>query len=195
MPHLFYCAFKHFFHSLWSLFICISATVQSHILLCCWTRVLTTRSESLPFASARFPSFLPSFLFQWILCTFLHRYTLSLDAFSILPRKAYLSFENFVINRLHGFNVILIVEFESRDFDSIRNYFNRNSIFETTRLNVATSDDPPRCDNTRTDKRGKERLVAFEEFAFLFALLFVKSHSIAIQLTKSSAYVTLSDCW
>lgn len=100
-----------------------------------------------------------------------------------------------MINRLHSFNVILIVEFESRDFDSIRNYFNRNSIFETTRLNVATSDDPPRCDNTRTDKRGKERLVAFEEFAFLFALLFVKSHSIAIQLTKSPAYVTLSDCW
>ena len=80
-------------------------------------------------------------------------------------------------------------------FRLYRNYFNRNSIFEITRLNVATSDDPPRCDNTRTDKRGKERLVAFEEFAFLFALLFVKSHSIAIQLTKSSACVTLSDCW
>lgn len=125
MPHLFYRAFKHFFHSLSSLFICISATVQSHILLRRWTRVLTTRSESLPFASARFPSFLPSFLFQWILCTFLHRYTLSLDAFSILPvifiREKPICLK--MINRLHSFNVILIVArkrfFESRDFDFI----------------------------------------------------------------------------
>ena len=62
-------------------------------------------------------------------------------------------------------------------------------------------DDPPRRDNTRTDKRTfkEERTrVAFEESASpppRVSLLFVKSHSTAIQLTKSSAYVTLSDCW